>query len=228
MELRMLHPLGVSGPCVLLALCSGVADLRAQTYMNDGSSTYRDSWASSSYIYGYGSTAGNVSIHRYSVDVTITSPLGRTITTSSGSYRSGTVSTTASLSWNYNDFGDYYIRSTHKAFCTLTFYYFVLRILGGPEQPPGPPPCRQGEPNSATCTESNTEIPWGKRNQLTCTESTNCCTALDLQPIRGWCRTERCNKCSTQTIYPLHSACYGSKSTCENVTIDAFCRDQCQ
>ena len=94
-----------SGLCLLLVACSSIAGLRAQGYMNDGSSIYVDSWEDSSYMYGYGSTAGSLSFHQYSVDVSITSPLGRTSNATSGTYRSGTVAATATLSWSYDTVG---------------------------------------------------------------------------------------------------------------------------
>ena len=205
---------------LLLAASTSISSLRAQGYMNDGSSTYLDGWGDSSYMYGYGSTSGSIPIHEYAVDVTITSPLGRTSSASSTSYRSGIVSKTAMLSWNWNDYGDYTINTTHKGFCTISYYYFILAQRWGSRQPPNPP-CQ--DQNSATCKESNQLAPLGpRRGGLDCKRSTNCCTANLIQ-INGWCRTETCYKCSGQPNDPVQSQCFQREDTCKDKTFNVFC-----
>ncbi len=43
-------------------------------YMSDGSSMYSDTWGDSSGVWGYGQLIGRMNIHKYAVDVKITSP----------------------------------------------------------------------------------------------------------------------------------------------------------
>jgi len=64
---------------------------KPDTYpMNDSSSTSVDTWMSQYGIYGSGTTVGALGVHRYAVDVTLTSLSGRTAY-ASGPYASGTV-----------------------------------------------------------------------------------------------------------------------------------------
>jgi hypothetical protein len=98
------------------------AVLEAQGYMGDDASTYTDAWSDSSYVFGYGSIAGQVPIHSYSADVSVTSPLGRTAN-QYGSWPSGFVSTTAWLDWSRDDYGEYFISTCLEGWCSMSLIY---------------------------------------------------------------------------------------------------------
>lgn len=109
---------------IILVWC-GVA--RAQ-YMSDGSSTYIDTWASGSSVYGYGSTNGAMGIHEYAVDITLTSPNGRQASSSGYLQQSWSVSNTVSLSWDQYDLGNYYISTTHRGYCIPSQVAFTISL----------------------------------------------------------------------------------------------------
>lgn len=96
-----------------------------QGYMNDQSSTYIDSWGSSAGIYGYGATDGQAPIHEYAVDVSISSPRGRRVS-STGVFGWGFVSNTILMAWDSSDLGDYEIRTEHRGWCSLGEVLFTL------------------------------------------------------------------------------------------------------
>ncbi|HXG31942.1 MAG TPA: hypothetical protein VNJ11_01145 [Bryobacteraceae bacterium] len=132
---------------VLLTVGPTADRARAQAYMNDGSSVYMDSWADDSLIYGYGATSGSMSFHWYQVNVTITSPLGRTATGTSGQYVPGFVQGNAMITWSYDDWGEYLVRTTHGGFCTWSYVYFVLAEMQRRQRAPCPVP--SGETTSS-------------------------------------------------------------------------------
>lgn len=215
-----LDPSGCERTLALLLLFASPGAVTSDAQMTDTSWIYSDGYADSGYVYGTGMTQGSLSVHRYAVDVTVSSPLGRASTATQYSYQSGPVSNMATLSWSNDDFGSYLITSTHKVYCTIGFVYFVLGTTFASRTPPGQP-CQS--PNQATCIEWNDEAPIGARKQLTCKRMTHCCTAFDLTPVNGWCRTERCQKCSGQANDPVKSMCFQSQPNCSNPLISAFC-----
>jgi hypothetical protein len=124
------------------------AVLEAQGYMGDDASTYTDAWSDSSYVFGYGSIAGQVPIHSYSADVSVTSPLGRTAN-QYGSWPSGFVSTTAWLDWSRDDYGEYFISTCLEGWCSMSLIYFWLGADGAVETP-APAPCRDARAQPVT------------------------------------------------------------------------------
>jgi hypothetical protein len=99
-------------------------------YMSDGSSLYSDTWGDSSGVWGYGQLAGRMSIHKYAVDVKITSPRGRTAS-STGSYGSygGTVTNQTDLPWDDTDLGTYDVQLTFRGWCSKASLAFQLAVI---------------------------------------------------------------------------------------------------
>ena len=103
--------------------------------MNDGSSTYADTWGDSAYgILGYGSISHGLSIHEYAVDVTITSPKGRQAS-ATGYYGQlgASASNEAALPWDLADLGLYDISIHPRGWCSVAkiAFTFVASLLTG-------------------------------------------------------------------------------------------------
>jgi hypothetical protein len=94
-------------------------------YMGDQSSTFVATWATSAGIYGYGATEGYTEIHDYAVDVYITSPNNRQVS-SIGSYDWGFVSNTVLMQWDSSDLGSYEVKAKHRGWCTVALFAFTI------------------------------------------------------------------------------------------------------
>jgi hypothetical protein len=165
----------------VVALLMNAAAVDAQSwYMNDTSSIYSDGYADESYVFGTGNTLGAYPIHWYIVDVTVTSPLGRTAS-QAGSYGPGDVSTSTALDWNVNDFGMYLITSTHRLYCwsALQEFYMDYTQTG---RTPTAPPCTE---STLTCKEFNQEAPLGTMKNHDCRYSDYCCGPDYGEPYAG-------------------------------------------
>ncbi len=207
---------------LLLAAWLGAMPLQAQ-FMGDQSSIYSDAWGDDSNIYGYGSTTGTLSYHSYDVDVTITSPLGRTAA-AYGSYSYWFSSTSAALDWDLDDFGDYTLTFYFRTHCNVAQIYFLAAMAVLTTTPPAPP-CSSAQ--TVTCNEFNNELPLGQRlGNPACTSSPNCCTAANQPPVNGYCRTETCIKCGNANLKnSINSQCFQDKSKCQDGTYNVFCEN---
>ena len=118
---------------IALALLTGA--LSFGQYMNDGSSTYADTWGDQAYgVLGYGSISHGLSIHEYAIDVTITSPKGRKAS-ATGSYGQlgASASNEAALPWDLTDLGLYDISIQPRGWCSIAKigFTFVLSLITG-------------------------------------------------------------------------------------------------
>jgi hypothetical protein len=191
---RLLHIVVLA---LLLTCC-------ATAQMNDYSSTYFDAWSDPFYVYGYGSTIGEVQSHMYAVDVQIRSPSG-ILTTVTGYFTgSGTVGNSASL--GVIEEGDYLVSTTHRGFCNQAYEEFSIAYWSQTQRPP---PCGV---TTATCADGNSVTPEAYMKSRTCDRSDNCCNVNGV-PIVGWCRRETCTKC-TQQNEAMPSQCRQSEQVC--------------
>lgn len=181
----------------------------ATAQMNDYSSTYFDAWSDPFYVYGYGSTVGEVQSHMYAVDVQIRSPSGRLITVTGYFTGSGTVGNSALL--DVIEEGDYLISTTHRGFCDQSYAEFSIAYWSQTQRPP---PCGV---TTATCGDGNTLTAAAHMKSKTCNYYDNCCKANE-QTAPGWCRRETCQKCGDQTNDPQPSQCTTSQQTCQLLT----------
>lgn len=109
---------------VLTVLFNGL--LWGQAWMDDGSSTYADTWGSDAGLYGYGSTTGAMWVHDYAVDVVIYSPNRQASVTGGFVPYGSTVSNETMLGWDESDLGTYYITTTHRLYCQIALSSFTL------------------------------------------------------------------------------------------------------
>jgi hypothetical protein len=117
----------IQTPITTMQGMNAVASPQA-TYMSDNSSTSVDTWMSSSGMYGSGTIIGSASIHRYAVELRLTSPKGR-VATATGNYLPGTVSSTAFPPIDMTDLSDYTISTTNHGYCTQAWVYFIIAFL---------------------------------------------------------------------------------------------------
>jgi hypothetical protein len=190
--------------------------------MDDGSSVYSDGYADDNYVYGTGNTIGAYPIRSYAVDVTVTSPLGRTASEYMTSFDPGDVTTSTALSWNLDDFGVYEIDSSHRLYCWSAWQEFYMTDTETVTTPPAPP-CTD---KTRTCREYNYEGPVAQMKNHSCSYSAYCC-GPDSGLLYGWCRREVCNKCPSQKQDPEWSRCWASRATCEGAQATWCAGGQC-
>lgn len=192
-------------------------------YMNDGSSVYVDTWDDGTYMHGVGATQGQLSIHRYDVDSSLTSPNGRTVSSSSG-YMSGCVQAQVSLLLDYTEVGDWVTTTGHKGYCTAAHVYFVLAQLRK-TRPTPTQYCADGTTVSY-CAEGNQVAPLGAmKSTPSCNYFDSCCQAGG-QAAPGWCRRETCQKCTGQQMDAKPSQCTNEQA-CHLIT-RIMCLASCQ
>jgi hypothetical protein len=194
----------------------------AEAQMIENSSVYTDSWSDSTYMYAYGSTNGVLSIHRYAVDVTITSPTGR-VATCTGDLQSGFVSSQCALDWDYWDTDFYTAETTHRAYCTIAQVAFVLAILAPPGRKPPTQYCLDGTTVSS-CADGNRLAPVGRMKAHACKYYDQCCKPGGTS-APGWCRKETCAKCSGQARDSEPSQCQ-SQDACQGPAA-TMCAELC-
>ena len=192
----------------------------AQAWMPDSSSTTLDMWSDDTQVYAYGFTYGSSFVHTYSVDVQIESSLGVILIVPGGELQGGTVSTFATMPWDFFDDGVYITTSVHRGFCLSAQLAFTLAYVQFQKRPGNKPPCADGV-TASSCNDGNTLPPTGRRLRWSCKEEQQCCKAGGAV-APGWCRKERCEKSGGQSTDAQPSGCT-SRLACQDGTIAVYC-----